>query len=82
MAITAYRALSHLDDTDPAGVHFRLAKLLHEEDEQDEALRQVLMSLEEAPRFRDAQKLLLDLVDREAGDASPSTIEPVEAPIP
>ena len=26
--MTAYRALALLDDTDPAGVHYRLAKLL------------------------------------------------------
>ena len=29
-AISAYRALALLDETDPAEVHFRLAKLLHQ----------------------------------------------------
>lgn len=80
-AIDAYRALSHLDDTDPAGVHFQLAKLLHREDEHDEALREVLMSLEEAPRFRDAQSLLLELVETDTA-ASKLSVTPVEAPIP
>jgi tetratricopeptide (TPR) repeat protein len=81
-AIDSYRALSQLDDTDPAGVHFRLAKLLEREDEDDEALRQVLMSLEEAPRFRDAQRLLIELVEADTSESGTSVITPVEAPIP
>ena len=52
-AIAAYRALSRLDDTDPAEVHYRLAKLLSQAGKRDEARREVLMSLEEAPRFLD-----------------------------
>ena len=50
-AIAAYRALSLLDDTDPAEVHYRLAKLLSQAGKKDEARREVLKSLEEAPRF-------------------------------
>lgn len=62
-AVAAYRAMSLLDDTDPAGVHFRLAKLLREGGREDEALREVLKSLEEAPRFAEAHGLLLELAD-------------------
>ena len=29
-AVTAYKALALLDDTDPAEVHYRLARLLHQ----------------------------------------------------
>ena len=64
-AISAYRALSLLDETDPAEVHFRLAKLLHQAGKKDEARREVLKSLEEAPRFLDAHRLLLELVGPE-----------------
>jgi tetratricopeptide (TPR) repeat protein len=68
-AVAAYRALATLDDTDPAEIHFRLAKLLHQAGDRDEARREVLKSLEEAPRFLDAHQLLLDLVDTASAPA-------------
>ncbi len=61
-AITAYKKLISLDPPDPSEVHFQLAKLLHaRRNSEAEARRNVLQALEEAPRFRDAQRLLLDL---------------------
>jgi hypothetical protein len=43
-------------------VHFQLARLLHSRGSSEgEAERQVLQALEEAPRFRDAQRLLLEI---------------------
>ncbi len=48
-AVTAYRALAMLDDTDPAEVHYHLAKLLRQAGKPLEARREVLKSLEEAP---------------------------------
>jgi tetratricopeptide (TPR) repeat protein len=62
-AIAAYHALLEFDTTDPADAHFRLAKLLHERGDNAAAKRQVLMALEEAPRFLDAHRLLLELTD-------------------
>ena len=62
-AVAEYRAVALLDDTDPAEIHFHLAKLLKQGGKNDEARREVLKSLEEAPRFRDAHKLLLELTD-------------------
>jgi tetratricopeptide (TPR) repeat protein len=71
-AVTAYRALALCDDSDPAGVHYRLARLLQESGKYNEARREVLKSLEEAPRFLDAHRLLLELTDRRQIDgASP-----------
>ncbi len=64
-AATAYRALLLLDDSDAAGVHFHLAKLMHQAGKPQEARREVLRSLEEAPRFRDAHRLLLELVEQD-----------------
>ena len=62
LAITAYRKLLLLNPPDPVEAHFQLAKLLHARGDSDsEAKRNVLQALEEAPRFRDAQRLLLDL---------------------
>ena len=44
-------------------MHYHLAKLLREAGKPDEARREVLRSLEEAPRFREAHQLLLELVE-------------------
>ena len=49
--------------TDPADVHYRLAKLLQPGREARRGPREVLKSLEEAPRFLDAHRLLLELVE-------------------
>ncbi len=59
-AIAAIRTLLQLDPPDPAEAHFRLARLLHKRGDA-ETKRQVLQALEEAPRFRDALKLLREL---------------------
>jgi tetratricopeptide (TPR) repeat protein len=61
-AILGYRKLLMLDPPDPVQAHFELARLLHQSGGSDiEAKRHVLEALEEAPRFRDAQRLLLEL---------------------
>ncbi len=60
-AIAAYRALLEFDTTDPVDAHFRLGKLLKSRGDAVEARRQALMALEEAPRFLDAHRLLLEL---------------------
>jgi tetratricopeptide (TPR) repeat protein len=64
-AIAAYRALAILDDTDPAGVRYHLASLLRQAGKPQEARREVLKSLEQAPRFREAHQLLLELLESE-----------------
>jgi tetratricopeptide (TPR) repeat protein len=58
-AIESWRTLLALEPEDPAEAHFRLARLLWG-NEKTEAKRQLLMALEEAPRFREAHRLLLD----------------------
>jgi tetratricopeptide (TPR) repeat protein len=62
-AIAAYQALARLDDPDPAGLHYHLALLLRDEHKPAEARREVLKALEEAPRYREAHALLLELVE-------------------
>ena len=61
-ALIAYKALAILDESDPADTHYRLARLLAKLGRPAEARREVLKSLEEAPRFLEAHKLLLELV--------------------
>jgi len=72
-AITAYRALLQMDPLDPVDTHYRLARLLVEQGDMPAARRHVLMALEDAPRYRDAQKLLLEIVDEASNDGSNST---------
>ena len=60
-AIEAWRALIVLGPEDPALAHYSLATHLF--DKQDPAAkRHVLQALEEAPRYRDAHKLLLKII--------------------
>jgi tetratricopeptide (TPR) repeat protein len=63
-AIAAYRVLLRLDAHDPADTHFRLARLLHAR-KDPEARMHVVRALEEAPRFRAAHRLFLDIVKSE-----------------
>jgi tetratricopeptide (TPR) repeat protein len=83
LAITAYRRLLLLDPPDPVDVHFQLARLLHEQGGAgDEAERQVLQALEEAPRYRDAQRLLLEIKDESPKpDTSPAASNPATTPL-
>jgi Peptidase MA superfamily len=68
VAIDANRKLLLLDPADIANVHFQLAQLLHSRgDAETEAKRHVLQALEEAPRFRDAQRLLLQIEGAKEG---------------
>ena len=62
LAIEALSALIELDPLNPADLHYRLAILMDEVGDPA-AKRQVLQALEEAPRFREAQQLLLRLTD-------------------
>jgi tetratricopeptide (TPR) repeat protein len=60
-AIRSYQRLLLLDPPDPADVHYRLARLLHKSGDAAGAKRNVLQALEEAPRFPDALRLLLEI---------------------
>ncbi len=71
-AIAAYRTLLQLGPPDPAEAHFRLAKLLHAT--QDPGARhEVVLALEDAPRFRAALELLLEIT--EGGNTKPAAQE-------
>jgi tetratricopeptide (TPR) repeat protein len=81
LATAAYSNLLRFDPADLADVHFRLAKLLQSSDEAM-AKKHVLESLEEAPRFRDGQRLLLKLTGEKRADksAAGSAPEPAKSP--
>ena len=87
-AIGAYRTLIQLDPADPADVHFQLARLLHDQS-NPEAHAHVIKALEEAPRYRDAYRLLLAINAAApfAGEAPPNpepeaNLEPEPTPKP
>lgn len=65
-AIEAHQRVLVLDPSDPAESNFRLARLLHAEGELESAKRHVLMALEDAPRYRDAHRLLLKIIRGES----------------
>jgi len=86
-AIGCYETLLLLDPPDPADVHFRLARLLQKTG-KPEAKRHVLQSLEEAPRFLEAHRLLLEIraAGKEGGESpakatSETSHEPENRPI-
>ena len=66
-AAKALRVLTLMDPLDQADIHYRLARVLHRQGELDSAKRHALMSLEDAPRFRAAHQILLD-IRREIGE--------------
>jgi tetratricopeptide (TPR) repeat protein len=83
-AIGAYQKLLLLDPADPADVHFRVARLMRVNNDPA-AKRHVLQALEEAPRFRDAHRLLLQLAQATSETNANSTnvlpkVEPANVP--
>ena len=84
LAIEAQRTLLLLDPLDRADHHYRLARLLAQEKQLPEARQEVLRALEEAPRFRDAHRLLLEIVEQGGTAAAPATAPaatPAAAPV-
>jgi tetratricopeptide (TPR) repeat protein len=67
-AIAAQQALLEFDTADPVDAHYQLALLLRDRGDRDAALRHVLMALEDAPRFLDAHRVLLELTAEAAHD--------------
>lgn len=61
-AVREFKVLLALNPVDRASAHYNLAMALSQTGQASEARRQVLLSLEIAPGFDDAQRLLLELV--------------------
>ena len=72
-AIDAFQALLQLDPPNPAEVHYRLASLLYAQ--HDPAARlHLLQALEDAPRYRDALRLLRQMHQERTNDVSQPTL--------
>ena len=77
LAIRALQACLQLGPIDPAGVHYQMA-LAHESNhELDLAKRQVLLALEESPRYIEALKLLAKIRKKTESQAVQTTKEGV-----
>lgn len=75
-AIRCYERLLLLDPPDPADLHYRLAKLLRQKGDNTAAKRHVLQAIEEAPRFPEALKLLLEINQGSSASAAlPSSLK-------
>ena len=60
-AAREFRSLLALGPVDPASAHFNLARAYHKMEDRPRTRRHLLMSLETAPGYRPAQKLLLEI---------------------
>jgi tetratricopeptide (TPR) repeat protein len=63
-AIESYQRLVQLDPMDPVDVHYRLARLMTDNNPK-EAKKHILTALADAPRFRDGYSLLLKIIEKE-----------------
>ena len=88
VAIESRRTLLLLDPLDRAEQHYQVAQLLAEDQQLAAAEKEVVLALEEAPRYRAAHRLLVQIVDTmersDAGAGAPAThpAAPVPAPPP
>lgn len=79
-AVAAVETMLKLDPLNPAELHFRAARL-EKDDAPAKAKRHLLLALEDAPRFRDAHRLLLQLEENPT-ETKPEPPAPVEAASP
>jgi len=81
--VRSLRALGSMDPVDPAAVDFRMAQALAAMDQTERAKHHVLRALEEAPRYRDAHRLLLQLTEKPTPEPTPKpSSEPTPKPTP
>ena len=78
-AIRAYRTLLSLNPPDQPEVRYRLARVLHSTGDVG-AKREVLLALEEAPRFREAHRLLLELQGKAPNAKPEAVVKPKSKP--
>ena len=69
IAVGQLTSLLPLQPDDAARIHFRIATLLKTSDPSS-SRRHVLLALEQAPRFREAHRLLLELTNESVGPSA------------
>ena len=63
LLIPSLTALVKMEPMDPADIHYRLAAALLRQKDLARAKNHVLLALDQAPRYRDAHRLLLQIAD-------------------
>lgn len=63
-ALASLAALAEMDPLDPAELHFQSAQMLLAADRLEQARVEVLLALENTPRYREALKLLVQIHDQ------------------
>lgn len=81
LAVTAYQSLLALTPADPAELHYRLASGLQTLGRAG-AKRHTLMALENAPRYRQAQRLLLQIVESNSASPDQPLLPELEKDVP
>lgn len=81
-AIDSYRALLRLAPINQAELQMRLASALHRTGELGAARQHALLALEEAPRYRAAQRKLLEILAARKDPDESDAGEPLVAPPP
>lgn len=78
LAADSYEALLRLDPLDPSELRVRLGRLRLDQGDRRRARREALLALERTPRFRAAQRLLLEAtVGTDAAEEAPAASRPV-----
>ncbi len=67
--VESLSVLARMNPLDRADVHFRLASAQFRQQDFPAAKRNVLMALEQAPRYREAHQLLLRIAKQESGES-------------
>lgn len=78
--VRSLRALNSMDPIDPAAIDFRMARALADMNQTDRAKHHVLRALQEAPRYRDAHRLLLTLTEKPLEPSAVETSPPGPSP--
>lgn len=83
LATSSLKALLRMDPIDPADMHYRLGSALRRTGDLPAAKRQILMALEEAPRYRAAHRQLLEILDEmDEDETTPSAAPETASTVP
>ena len=77
-ATRSIAALATMDPVDPAGLDYRMAASLFKLKQFDRARHHILRALDEAPRYRDAHRLLLQ-IHQAMGETEEASVEELES---
>lgn len=75
LAINSLTSLIALSPVDPASIHYQLARAYRTSGQLEKAKEHALRTLAEAPRYREAHQLLLEIIDRSPKEPAGKSID-------